>query len=133
MVCMQEAQEKLKEAMRQIQYDYKPFGTTALQRFGLARVTIRSKVTGLVVAKIYSATGGNIFLSYDEDSPSAFYAVSDEHVRLGRRINEAIRQRAIELAISQVNDTCELKTSYDVIVDLDERLEQLLEQAFQDP
>ncbi len=118
---------KIQSAQRSMHYRLERFSTERLQKHGLAYVTIKPKITGAVVAKIHNLTQGKVYYKEYQDS---FTADETEYSSLAYDIEKTIRQRAIELVDQLITSTGNLAKEYEIVVDLDERTENMLQKIY---
>ncbi len=107
---------------------YKEFETPSLQKYGLAgTTTIRPWITAAVIARVYKLSNGFVHFSENDQK---FHGYNYKYDSLATWVDIMIRKRAVELVEQLVEQTNKLDKKYEVTVDLDERLEQLLQEAY---
>ncbi len=93
---------------------------------------IKPLITSAVIAKVYEMSKGNVvFDSKKKEFVAPFFAPSIYEL-LSTKVNTAIERRVVELAKQLAKEKLEKEKEYEVIIDLDDRFEQLLQEAYRE-
>ncbi len=117
-----------RQTQKQHKYrEYRDLHPYKFQKYGLVDVTIRPKITDTVVARVKELSKGKVYFKKQE-----FIARDPEYEELSNYINTAIEDRAIELVEKLIEEEGRFEKEYEVVIDLDDRLEQLLQEAYRE-